>query len=177
MKHVKSTFVGLLVLTAAASDAFAFGPPGPPPGGPPMGGPPMGGGLPGGGPPGLPGGGLAGLPGGGPPGLPGGGLPGLPGGGLPSLPGGGLPGLPGGGSPPSPPVGGGPGGSCVRQVQQIGHGKRARLSSVQEHIPLFDRTRTIPSSRPAVWQSAARSGSQGCRRDCGGTGGAGAQRP
>jgi hypothetical protein len=44
---------------------------------------------------------------------------------------------------------------CARQVQQIGHGKRARLSSVQEHIPLFDRTRTIPSSRPAVWQSTA----------------------
>jgi len=36
---------------------------------------------------------------------------------------------------------------------------------------------TIPSSRPAGWQSAARSGSQGCRRVCGGTGGAGAQRP
>jgi hypothetical protein len=66
---------------------------------------------------------------------------------------------------------------CVRQVQQIGHGKRARLNSDQGDIPLFDRNRTIPSSRPAVWQSAARSGSQGCRRDCGGTGGAGAQRP
>jgi len=36
---------------------------------------------------------------------------------------------------------------------------------------------TIPSSRPAFRQSAARSGSQGCRRECGGTGGAGAQRP
>jgi len=36
MKHLKSTFVGLLALTAA-SDAFAQGPPGPPP---------MGGGLP-----------------------------------------------------------------------------------------------------------------------------------
>jgi len=36
MKHLKSTFVGLLALTAA-SDAFAFGPPGPLP---------MGGGLP-----------------------------------------------------------------------------------------------------------------------------------
>ena len=43
MKHLKLTFVGLLALTAAASDAFAQGPPGPPPGGPPMGGPPMGG--------------------------------------------------------------------------------------------------------------------------------------
>src|SRR5215831_19205084 len=32
-------------------------------------------------------------------------------------------------------------------------------------------------SRPAFWQSAARSGSQGCRRKGGGTGGAGAQRP
>src|SRR5690348_13355141 len=66
---------------------------------------------------------------------------------------------------------------CVRQVQQIGHGRRARLNSNQEHIPLFDRNATIPSSRPAVWQSAARSGSQGWRRDCGGTGAAGAQRP
>jgi hypothetical protein len=51
------------------------------------------------------------------------------------------------------------------------------LNSAQEDIPLFDRTRTIPSSRPAIWQSTARSGSQGCRRDGGGTGGAGAQRP
>jgi hypothetical protein len=57
------------------------------------------------------------------------------------------------------------------------HGKRVRLNSAQEHIPLFDRNTAIPSSRPAVWQSTARSGSQGCRRDCGGTGGAGAQRP
>ena len=37
MKHLKLTFVGLLALPAAAPDAFAFGPPGPPP---------MGGGLP-----------------------------------------------------------------------------------------------------------------------------------
>jgi len=29
MKHLKLTFVGLLALTAAASDAFAQGPPGP----------------------------------------------------------------------------------------------------------------------------------------------------
>jgi len=36
---------------------------------------------------------------------------------------------------------------------------------------------TIPSSRPAARQSAARSGSQGCRCAVGGTGGAGAQRP
>jgi hypothetical protein len=35
MKHLKLTFVGLLALTAAAPDAFAFGPP-----------PPTGGGLP-----------------------------------------------------------------------------------------------------------------------------------
>src|SRR5213082_227882 len=41
----------------------------------------------------------------------------------------------------------------------IGHGQRARLNSGHENIPLFDRNRTIPSSRPAVWQSAARSGS------------------
>src|ERR1700730_4731383 len=78
MRHLKLTVVGLLALTAAAPDAFAFGPPGPPPGGPPMGGPPMGGGgrgLPGGGPVA---GGVPGLPGGGPMA---GGLPGLPGGG------------------------------------------------------------------------------------------------
>jgi hypothetical protein len=50
MKHLKLTVVGLLALASAASDAFAFGPPGPPMGGPPhlpMGGaPPFGGGLP-----------------------------------------------------------------------------------------------------------------------------------
>ena len=51
MKHLKLTFVGLLAITSAASDAFAFGPPPPPPmGGPPMGGMPMGG-MPMGGPP------------------------------------------------------------------------------------------------------------------------------
>jgi hypothetical protein len=33
MKHLKLTVVGLLALTTAASDAFAFGPPGPPMGG------------------------------------------------------------------------------------------------------------------------------------------------
>ena len=38
MKHLKLTFVGLLALAAATSDAFAQGSPGPPP----MGGPPMG---------------------------------------------------------------------------------------------------------------------------------------
>jgi hypothetical protein len=36
MKHLKLTFVGLLALNAAASGAFAQGPPGPPPGGPPI---------------------------------------------------------------------------------------------------------------------------------------------
>ena len=43
MKHLKLTFVGRLALTAAAPDAFAFDPPGPPPmgGGVPT--PPMGG--------------------------------------------------------------------------------------------------------------------------------------
>ena len=46
MKHLQLTFAGLLALTAATSDAFTFGLPGPPMGGPPMGGPPMGGGLP-----------------------------------------------------------------------------------------------------------------------------------
>ena len=40
MKHLKLTVLGLLALTTAASDAFAFGPPGPPPH------LPMGGGLP-----------------------------------------------------------------------------------------------------------------------------------
>jgi len=44
-------------------------------------------------------------------------------------------------------------------------------------IPLFDRKTAISSSRPASWQSAARSGSQRCRRECGGTGEAGAKRP
>ena len=45
--------------------------------------------------------------------------------------------------------------SCVRQVQQIGHDKRAQLNSGHEDIPLFDRYTAIPSSRPAVWQSTA----------------------
>src|ERR1700719_4345284 len=76
MKHLKLTFVGLLALTVAASDAFAQGPPGPPPDGPPMGGPPMGGPPMSGGPPAPPMvGGLPALP-------MGGGLPGLP----PNLP-------------------------------------------------------------------------------------------
>ena len=48
--------------------------------------------------------------------------------------------------------------------------------SLEQH-PFVRSDRTIPSSRPAYRQSAARSGSQGCRRERGGTGGAGAQRP
>ena len=43
MKHLKLTFVGLLALTAAAPDAFAFGPPGPPRCGGSLPAPPMGG--------------------------------------------------------------------------------------------------------------------------------------
>ena len=43
MKHLKLTFVGLLALTAAAPDAFAFGPPGPTPMGGGLPAPPMGG--------------------------------------------------------------------------------------------------------------------------------------
>ena len=94
MKHLKSTFVGLLALTAA-SDAFAQGPPGPPP---------MGGGLPappmGGGPPGLP---MAG------------GLPGLPGGGV-------LPGGPpmGGGGPGGNIVASGPAGNASGNIAARG---------------------------------------------------------
>jgi hypothetical protein len=66
--------------------------------------------------------------------------------------------------------------SCVRQVQQIGHGDRVLLISGQEQHPFVRSKTTIPSSRPAFWQSTARSGSQAGRRDCGGTGAAGAQR-
>ncbi len=60
----------------------------------------------------------------------------------------------------------------------IGHGEGwcGSFGSISS-IPLFDWKMTIPSSRPALRQSAARSGSQGCRRERGGTGGAGAQRP
>ncbi len=68
--------------------------------------------------------------------------------------------------------------SCVRQVQQIGHVERALVGfQGNSSNPLVRSEMTIPSSRPASWQSAARSGSQGCRREGGGTGGAGAQRP
>src|ERR1700747_2468406 len=48
--------------------------------------------------------------------------------------------------------------------------------SLEQH-PFVRSEMTIPSSRPALRQSAARSGSQGCRREGGGTGGAGSQRP
>jgi hypothetical protein len=65
-------------------------------------------------------------------------------------------------------------GCCVRQVQQIGHGGGDRLSSDQKQYPFVRSKTTIASSRPADWQSPARSGRQGCRRDDGGTGGAGA---
>jgi DNA invertase Pin-like site-specific DNA recombinase len=43
--------------------------------------------------------------------------------------------------------------------------------------PFVRSKTTIPLSRPASRQSAARSASQGCRRQCGGIGGAGAKRP
>jgi transposase len=55
-------------------------------------------------------------------------------------------------------------------------GSRGRRVSVWFH-PFVRPETTIASSQPAVRQSTARSGSQGCRRKCGGTGTAGAQRP
>jgi hypothetical protein len=67
--------------------------------------------------------------------------------------------------------------SCVRQVQQLVMVTGRWLDSGQEQHPFVRSKLTIPSSRPADRQSTARSGSQGCRRECGGTGGAGAQRP
>ena len=51
-----------------------------------------------------------------------------------------------------------------------------RRVSIRFH-PFVRSKAAIPSSRPASRQSAARSGSQGCRRECGGIGGAGAKRP
>jgi hypothetical protein len=66
--------------------------------------------------------------------------------------------------------------SCVRQVQQIDHGN-GLVEFRSKHHPCVRSKTAIPSSRPACRQSTAHSGSQGCRRDCGGTGGAGAQRP
>ena len=89
MNQLKLTILGVLAFTAAASDALAFGPPGPPPGFPMGGGlpaPPMGGSLPA--PPMSAG------------------LPNLPTGGLPSFPTGGGSLLSGA---PTPPNGSGPG--------------------------------------------------------------------
>jgi hypothetical protein len=67
--------------------------------------------------------------------------------------------------------------SCVRQVQQLVMVRVVRFIQVNKQHPFVRSVMTIPSSRPALRQSAARSGSQGCRREGGGTGGAGAQRP
>ena len=53
--------------------------------------------------------------------------------------------------------------SCVRQVQQIGHGDRVLVHFRSRATSLCSIKMTIPSSRPAFWQSAARSGRQGCR--------------
>ena len=110
MKFLKLSLVGLVALMVVVSNAFAFGPPGPPPmppmGGPPMGGPPMGG-PPMGGPP------MSGPPMGGPS------MSGPPTGGLrtgpPSLPGGGAPGNPSMSGRPTDLPSGGPfgGGSAV----------------------------------------------------------------
>jgi hypothetical protein len=52
--------------------------------------------------------------------------------------------------------------------------ERGLVHSNQEHIPLFDR-QDHPFAPTCLWQSAGRSGGQGCRQ--GGTGGAGARRP
>jgi len=67
--------------------------------------------------------------------------------------------------------------SCVRQVQQLVMVRVVRFIQVNKQHPFVRSETTIPSSRPAFRQSAARSGSQGCRRERGGTGGAGAKRP
>jgi len=66
---------------------------------------------------------------------------------------------------------------CVKFSKLVMVGVRWFIEGHPEEHPFVRSEMTIPSSRPALWQSAARSGSQGCRRDCGGTGGAGAQRP
>ena len=66
---------------------------------------------------------------------------------------------------------------CVRQVQQLVMVRVVRFIQINKRHPFVRSETTIPSSRPAYRQSAARSGSQGCRRERGGTGGAGAQRP
>ncbi len=52
--------------------------------------------------------------------------------------------------------------SCVRQVQQIGHGDGDWFTQVNNNIPLFDR-QDHPFVPTCLRQSAARSGSQGCR--------------
>ena len=67
--------------------------------------------------------------------------------------------------------------SCVRQVQQLVMVRVVRFIQVNKQHPFVRSETTIPSSRPAFRQSAARSGSQGCRGERGGTGGAGAKRP
>jgi hypothetical protein len=64
--------------------------------------------------------------------------------------------------------------SCVRQVQQLVMVRMVRFIQVNKQHPFVRSETTIPSSRPAFRQSAARSGSQGCRRERGGTG---AKRP
>src|ERR1700753_58000 len=53
--------------------------------------------------------------------------------------------------------------SCVRQVQQIGHGDRVLVHFRSRATSLCSIKMTILSSRPAFWQRAARSGRQGCR--------------
>jgi hypothetical protein len=64
--------------------------------------------------------------------------------------------------------------ACVK-FSKIRPWDRVLVASRQWQHPFVRSETTIPPSRPAFWQSAARSGSQGCRR--GGTGAAGAQRP
>jgi hypothetical protein len=65
--------------------------------------------------------------------------------------------------------------SCVRQVQQIGDGTVCWLIQVNSDIPLFD-WQGHPFVPTCLRSSAAHSDSQEWRRECGGTGLAGAQR-
>ena len=65
---------------------------------------------------------------------------------------------------------------CVKFSKLVMVGRGGSFRSLEQH-PFVRSETTIPSSRPGFQQSAARSGSQGCRRERGGTGGAGAQRP
>src|SRR5437763_13545388 len=65
---------------------------------------------------------------------------------------------------------------CVKFSKLVMVRVGGSFKSLEQH-PFVRSEMTILSSRPACWQSAARSGSQGCRRGSGGTGGAGAQRP